>query len=62
MPGAVRQQAQRLVEGGFTRQGMQGAAGRQLDKLGLMLGGAVLAILASTFFHETRCRNLAVGD
>jgi len=29
---------------------------------GLMLGGAVLAILASTFFHETRCRNLAVGD
>lgn len=29
---------------------------------GLMLSGAVLAILASTFFHETRCRNLAVED
>ncbi len=28
----------------------------------LMLGCVVLAIVASTFFHETRCRNIALGD
>lgn len=29
---------------------------------GPMLGGAALAVLASLFFHETRCRNLTAGD
>jgi MFS family permease len=29
---------------------------------GLMLGGVALAILASVFVHETRCRNLTLGD
>lgn len=29
---------------------------------GPMLAGAALAVLASLFFHETRCRNLAAGD
>jgi sugar phosphate permease len=28
----------------------------------LMLGCVALAIAASTFFHETRCRNIALGD
>lgn len=28
----------------------------------LMLGCVALAIVASTFFHETRCRNIALGD
>jgi len=28
----------------------------------LILGCVVLAIVASTFFHETRCRNIALGD
>lgn len=28
----------------------------------LMLGCVVLAIVASAFFHETRCRNIALGD
>lgn len=28
----------------------------------LMLGCVVLAIVASLFFHETRCRNTAIGD
>ncbi|MCB1920321.1 MAG: MFS transporter [Candidatus Competibacteraceae bacterium] len=28
----------------------------------LMLGSVALAIVASTFFHETRCRNIAQGD
>ncbi len=28
----------------------------------LMLGCVTLAIVASTFFHETRCRNIAQGD
>ena len=27
-----------------------------------MLAGAALAVLASLFFRETRCRNLAAGD
>jgi MFS family permease len=28
----------------------------------LMLGCVALAVVASTFFHETRCRNITLGD
>lgn len=38
-----------------------GAAGYQAG-FGLMLGGVALAIVASTFVHETRCRNLTLEE
>lgn len=28
----------------------------------LMLGGVTIAIVASTFLHETRCRNITLGS